>query len=91
MWEWKNNKVMIYELPSKPHETCICAINKVMSRAYSAVDYTDARILNLGATRKHQLLIYHLGLIIIIWYKIFLLKELAPMIPKKKPILVFAR
>ncbi|PKY58666.1 hypothetical protein RhiirA4_412200 [Rhizophagus irregularis] len=51
LWEWKNNKVMIYELPSKPHETCIYAINKVISRACTAVDYTNSRILNLGATR----------------------------------------
>ncbi|PKC54880.1 hypothetical protein RhiirA1_429757, partial [Rhizophagus irregularis] len=51
VWEWKNNKVMIYELPFKPHETCIYAINKVISRACTAVDYTNSRILNLGATR----------------------------------------
>ena len=90
MWEWRNNQVMIYELPSKPHETCIYAINKLISRGCSVVDYTNARILNLGATRKYQLLIYHLGLIII-WYKFFLLKEFAPMIPEERLILVFAQ
>ena len=91
MWEWKDDKVMIYEFPSKPHETCISAINKIIVHACGAVDYANSRIVSLGATSKYQLLIYHLGLIIIIWYKIFLLKELVPMIPEKKPILVFAR
>jgi hypothetical protein len=56
MWEWKDNKIMVYEFPSKPHETCIGAITKLITRSCNVVDYTNASILNLGATRKHQII-----------------------------------
>ncbi|CAG8614808.1 22705_t:CDS:2, partial [Cetraspora pellucida] len=51
LWEWTNYKVSVYELPLEPHETCIGAITKIINRSCSAVDFTDASIMNFGAIR----------------------------------------
>ncbi|RHZ43781.1 hypothetical protein Glove_856g42 [Diversispora epigaea] len=51
LWEWTKNKVLVYELPEMPHETCICAIVKELNNCWSLVDHTDATILGLGSTQ----------------------------------------
>ncbi|CAG8740616.1 24267_t:CDS:2 [Cetraspora pellucida] len=51
LWEWENFRVLVYELPLKPHEVCIGTIIKYFNRHCSGVDDTDASILNIGATR----------------------------------------
>jgi hypothetical protein len=53
LWEWKDHKVIIYELPLKHHEIFICAINKAIYMKCSPVDGTDASIGGLGATRDY--------------------------------------
>ncbi|CAG8435774.1 6224_t:CDS:2 [Diversispora eburnea] len=51
LWKWKDYKVVIYELPLKPHETCIAAITLEMVEKFFPVKGTNARIVGLGATR----------------------------------------
>ncbi|RHZ43762.1 hypothetical protein Glove_856g11 [Diversispora epigaea] len=51
LWEWTNNKVLIYELPESPHESCIYAITSEIIEQCIPVKRTDAGIINLGATR----------------------------------------
>ncbi|CAG8587972.1 5992_t:CDS:2 [Diversispora eburnea] len=51
LWEWTNYKVSVYELPLEPHETCIGAILSEFHECCREVNYTDASIINLGATR----------------------------------------
>ncbi|CAG8464599.1 657_t:CDS:2, partial [Acaulospora morrowiae] len=48
-WEWIDYKVIIYELPSKPHETLIGAISTEIIMSCSPVHGTDASIGNLCA------------------------------------------
>ncbi|CAG8664069.1 2176_t:CDS:2, partial [Ambispora gerdemannii] len=50
-WEWVDYKVIIYELPSKPHETLIGAITSEIVEKCLPVKRTDASIGNLGAIR----------------------------------------
>ncbi|CAG8656615.1 5820_t:CDS:2, partial [Ambispora gerdemannii] len=50
-WEWINGDVIIYELPSKPHEVLIVAISEEISWRCSPVRGTDGRIIGLGAIR----------------------------------------
>ena len=52
-WEWVDYKVIIYELPSKPHETLIGAITSEIVEKCLPVKRTDASIGNLGAIRKY--------------------------------------
>ncbi|CAG8475713.1 3752_t:CDS:2 [Acaulospora morrowiae] len=47
-WEWIDYKVIIYELPSKLHETCIWVISKLLNQCWSPVDFTDASIKDLS-------------------------------------------
>ncbi|RIA90644.1 hypothetical protein C1645_823096 [Glomus cerebriforme] len=56
-WEWKNNNVLIYELPSEPHEICIGAF----LRANESFPRTDAEIYGLGhmtVVQKMKLMIH---------------------------------
>ncbi|KAF0446319.1 hypothetical protein F8M41_002944 [Gigaspora margarita] len=59
-WKWnakleKNGIILgdvtVYELTTQAHEVCIGAITKLIIKQCLPVDYTDADILNLGATR----------------------------------------
>lgn len=52
-WEWTANKVIIYEFPSKPHETLIGSIVNEINRQYLPVYGTNAHIGSLGAVRKY--------------------------------------
>ena len=52
-WEWSNGKVIIYELPSAPHEICIGAIVKEIYKSCSNADRTDAEIYSCGSTSKY--------------------------------------
>ena len=47
-WEWVNGDVIIYELPSKPHETFIFTITQVLFRQCHPVFGTDAHIIGLN-------------------------------------------
>ena len=53
-WEWVNGDVIIYELPSKPHETFIFTISQVFFKQCDPVFGTDGSIIGLGAIRKYQ-------------------------------------
>ncbi|CAG8684178.1 18846_t:CDS:2, partial [Acaulospora morrowiae] len=50
-WEWVNGDVIIYELPSEPHEVYIHKISKVIGIACRNVDDTPAEIYVFGSTR----------------------------------------
>ena len=50
-WEWANGDVMIYELPSEPHEIAISAISEEIMDACRNVKWTPAQIFSLGSTR----------------------------------------
>ncbi|CAB5094601.1 unnamed protein product [Rhizophagus irregularis] len=50
-WEWSDGKVIIYELPSMPHEVCISAVSEEISNACRHVRGTPAQIYGFGATR----------------------------------------
>ncbi|RIA94683.1 hypothetical protein C1645_759632 [Glomus cerebriforme] len=50
-WEWTDGDVIIYELPSEPHEICIGAITKEIFRACRNTERTNAEIFSLGSTR----------------------------------------
>jgi len=52
-WEWVEGKVVIYGLPSMPHEVGISAIVKQINRQCGNADGTDAEILGFGATSKY--------------------------------------
>lgn len=54
LWEWKDYKVFICELPLKPHEICISAISKKIYGCCRPVKH-NASILGLGATGRHKL------------------------------------
>jgi len=49
-WEWSEGKVIIYELPSAPHEICIGRISCEIINACRNVLGTPAEICSLGAT-----------------------------------------
>ncbi|CAG8640433.1 8412_t:CDS:2, partial [Ambispora gerdemannii] len=53
-WEWLNGEVLIYELPSMPHEVCISAIVKQINRQCSNADGTNAEIHGAGSTRTRD-------------------------------------
>ncbi|CAG8656240.1 5212_t:CDS:2, partial [Ambispora gerdemannii] len=50
-WEWVNGDVIIYELPSKPHEVFIVTISEEIFWRCSPVRGTDGSIIGLGAIR----------------------------------------
>ncbi|RHZ82617.1 hypothetical protein Glove_107g6 [Diversispora epigaea] len=50
-WEWCNGKVIIIELPSDPHEICICSISRELMNCCGSVIHTDAEIYGLGSIR----------------------------------------
>jgi len=52
-WEWSNGEVLIYELPSKPHEVCIGEIVMRIIRQCGNADGTDADIYSFGSTSKY--------------------------------------
>ena len=52
-WEWSNGEVLIYELPSMPHEVGISAIVKLINRHCGNADGTNAEIYGFGATSKY--------------------------------------
>ena len=90
-WEWVDYKVIIYELPSKPHETLIGAIAYMFLRQCDPVFGTDASIGNLGAIRKCQLInCQPYRYVCNIKQNFVFLKELAPKILEKKWMHVFA-
>jgi hypothetical protein len=49
-WEWSNGKVIIYELPSMPHEVGIGAITFEIIESLIPVKRTNAAIYSCGAT-----------------------------------------
>jgi hypothetical protein len=51
-WDWTANKVIIYEFPSKPHETFIGEISRIIMVKTDPVSGTNAHIGSLGAMRK---------------------------------------
>ncbi|RHZ82173.1 hypothetical protein Glove_113g66 [Diversispora epigaea] len=53
-WEWSNGEVLIYELPSMPHEVGISAIVKQINRQCGNADGTNAEIYGFGATRTRD-------------------------------------
>jgi len=53
-WEWSDGKIIIYELPSMPHEVGIGAIAKEIVKRCINADGTDAEIYNCGATRTRD-------------------------------------
>ena len=53
-WEWSDGKIIIYELPSMPHEVGIGVIAKEIVKCCINADGTDAVIHNCGATSKYQ-------------------------------------
>ncbi|KAF0429712.1 hypothetical protein F8M41_005641 [Gigaspora margarita] len=54
-WEWREEKLIIYEFPSAPHEVCIGAIVKEINKRCSNVDGTNAEIISFGATRTRDI------------------------------------
>ncbi|CAG8594750.1 34590_t:CDS:2 [Gigaspora margarita] len=50
-WEWRERKVIIYELPSLPHEVCISAIVEEINVDCSAARSTNAKVVGLGTTK----------------------------------------
>ncbi|CAG8639101.1 14508_t:CDS:10 [Cetraspora pellucida] len=54
-WEWREEKVIIYEFPSAPHEVCIGAIVKEIIKRCSNIDGTNAEIISFGATRTRDI------------------------------------
>jgi hypothetical protein len=53
VWEWKENEVVIYELPSKPHGTLIGEITCEITTQCHPVRGTDAHIGGMGSVRKY--------------------------------------
>ncbi|RIA82092.1 hypothetical protein C1645_789039 [Glomus cerebriforme] len=53
-WEWLNGEVIIYELPSMPHEVGIGAITSDIIESLIPVKRTDAEIYSCGATRTRD-------------------------------------
>jgi hypothetical protein len=52
-WEWVEGKVVIYELPSMPHEVCIGAITSDIIEGCIPVKRTNAKIYSFGSTSKY--------------------------------------
>ncbi|PKY52496.1 hypothetical protein RhiirA4_496827 [Rhizophagus irregularis] len=53
-WEWSDGKVIIYELPSAPHEVCIFEISEEIMNACRHIRGTPAQIYGIGATRTRD-------------------------------------
>ena len=51
-WDWTENKVIIYEFPSKPHEVLIGEITSEIQSQCNPARSTNAHIGSLGAVRK---------------------------------------
>ncbi|RIA87998.1 hypothetical protein C1645_826997 [Glomus cerebriforme] len=51
-WEWTDGDVIIYELPSEPHEICIGAITEELMDVCRLVKRTNAQICSLGSTHS---------------------------------------
>ncbi|CAG8470291.1 5711_t:CDS:2 [Diversispora eburnea] len=49
-WEWSNGEVIIYELPSMPHEVIIGAVTRMLLYQCNAVAFTNTEIYSFGAT-----------------------------------------
>jgi len=52
-WEWSDGKIIIYELPSMPHEVGIGAIAKEIIKSCIDADGTNAEIYSRGSTSKY--------------------------------------
>ena len=52
-WEWSEGKVIIYELPSMPHEVVIGAVTRMLMYQCHAVAFTNAEIDGFGGTSKY--------------------------------------
>ncbi|CAG8577536.1 12799_t:CDS:2 [Ambispora gerdemannii] len=52
-WEWINGDVIIYELPSEPHEVGIGVISEEIMDACRNVKWTPAQIYAFGSTRTY--------------------------------------
>ena len=52
-WEWLNGEVLIYELPSLPHEVCISAVAVEIMDACRNVKGTPAQIIGTGSTSRY--------------------------------------
>ncbi|CAB4401256.1 unnamed protein product [Rhizophagus irregularis] len=53
-WEWSNREVLIYELPSMPHEVCIGAITTEIIVSCVPVMRTNTEIYSFGSTRTRD-------------------------------------
>ncbi|CAG8457102.1 3440_t:CDS:2 [Diversispora eburnea] len=51
-WEWEDGKIIIFELPSDPHNICNAAIVAEVINACQNILRTDARIYNLGSAQE---------------------------------------
>ena len=52
-WNWTANKVIIYELSSKPHEAFIFEITQEITDKCRPVRGADAHVAGMGAVRKY--------------------------------------
>ncbi|GBC18797.2 uncharacterized protein OCT59_015326 [Rhizophagus irregularis] len=50
-WDWKENKVIVYEWPSKVHETIIGELTYQILRQFDAIHGTPAHMSSMGAVR----------------------------------------
>ncbi|GES84423.1 hypothetical protein GLOIN_2v1499413 [Rhizophagus clarus] len=53
-WDWKENKVIVYEWPSKPHETFIGEITVEIINHFNAVCGAPAHISSMGAVLAYS-------------------------------------
>ena len=53
-WDWKENKVLVYEWPSKIHETFIGEITYEIMSQFDAIRRTPAHMSSMGSVRKYQ-------------------------------------
>ncbi|CAG8784552.1 17587_t:CDS:2, partial [Racocetra fulgida] len=49
MWEWKNGKVFVYELPAAPHESACAELMRSLNFALAGVYLTDYDFVSLGS------------------------------------------
>ena len=89
-WEWLNGEVLIYELPSMPHEVVIGAVAVQIITRCVPVQQTDAEIYSLGSTSKYYCC-YNISLCL--WHRInfYFLKEHVIETVEKKPMHHFVR
>ncbi|RGB32123.1 hypothetical protein C1646_763246 [Rhizophagus diaphanus] len=52
-WDWKENKVIVYEWPSKIHETIIGELTYQILRQFDAIHSTPAHMSSMGSVRTH--------------------------------------